>query len=60
VIDLLNAEVHKAMRNADMVEAMVIAGVDIAVSTPEGFGQIIESEMLRWGKLVRALNLRVE
>jgi len=34
--------------------------VDIALSTPEEFGRLIESEMQRWGKLVRALNLKAE
>jgi tripartite-type tricarboxylate transporter receptor subunit TctC len=32
--------------------------VDIALSTPEEFGQLIESEMQRWSKVVRALNLK--
>jgi tripartite-type tricarboxylate transporter receptor subunit TctC len=60
VIDLLNAEVHKAMRLHDMAEAMKNAGVEIALSTPEAFGMLIESEIQRWGKVVRALNLKVE
>jgi len=34
--------------------------VDIALSTPEEFGRLIESEMNRWGKVVRALNLKPE
>lgn len=60
IVDALNAEVHKAMRTPEMVEAMKVVGVDIALSTPEEFARIIESEMQRWGKLVRALNLKVE
>ena len=59
-IDTLNAEVHKAMRRPDMVDAMRGMAVDIALSTPEEFGRLIESEMQRWGKLVRALNLKAE
>ena len=35
-------------------------GVDIELSTPEEFGRLIESEMHRWGKVVRALNLKVQ
>ena len=60
IIDLLNAEAHKAMRRPDTVEAMRGMSVDIALSTPEEFGRLIESEMQRWGKLVRALNLKPE
>jgi tripartite-type tricarboxylate transporter receptor subunit TctC len=35
-------------------------GVEIALGTPEEFGRVIESEMQRWGKLVRTLKLKVE
>ncbi len=60
VIELLNAEVHKAMRSAEMTEAMKNAGAEVALSTPEEFGRLIESEIQRWGKVVRSLNLKAE
>jgi len=58
IVDTLNAEVHKTMRLPVAVEAMHGMGVDIALSTPEEFGRVIESEMQRWGKVIRALNLK--
>jgi tripartite-type tricarboxylate transporter receptor subunit TctC len=60
IIDALNAEVHKAMRRPGAVEAMRGMGVDIALGTPEEFGRIIESEMQRWGKLIRTLGIKAE
>jgi len=60
VIDTLNAEVHKVMRLPATVETMRGMAVDIALGTPEEFGRLIESEMHRWGKLVRSLNLKAE
>ena len=60
VIEFLNAEVHKAMRTPEMAEAMKNVGVDVVLSTPEEFGRMIEAEMQRWGKVVRALNLKLE
>ena len=60
IIDMLNAEVHKAMRRPDTVEAMRGMAVDIELSTPEEFARLIEPEMQRWGKLVRTLNLKAE
>jgi tripartite-type tricarboxylate transporter receptor subunit TctC len=60
VIETLNAEVHKAMRRPDMIDAMSSMAVDIELSTPEEFGRIIEEEMQRWGKVIRALNLKVQ
>jgi tripartite-type tricarboxylate transporter receptor subunit TctC len=58
IIDTLNAESHKVMRQPNSVETMRRMAVDIVLSTPEEFGQLIESEMNRWSKVVRALNLK--
>lgn len=58
VIDMLNAESHKVMLQQNSVNAMRNMAVDISLSTPGEFGSLIESEMQRWGKVVRALNLK--
>lgn len=58
IIDTLNAESHKVMRQPESVEAMRRMAVDIALSTPEEFGRLIESEISRWSKVIRALNLK--
>jgi tripartite-type tricarboxylate transporter receptor subunit TctC len=60
IIEKLNAEVHKMMRTPAAVDAMNRVGVDIELTTPEEFGRVIASEMQRWGKLIRALNLKVQ
>ena len=60
IIELLNAEVHKAMRVPEVVESMKTLGADVVLTTPEGFGSVVASEIKRWGELVRALNLHVE
>jgi len=58
IIDMLNSETHKVMRQPDSVAAMRRMAVDITLSTPEEFGSLIESEMQRWSKVVRALSLK--
>jgi len=58
IIDTLNTEAHKVMRQPDVEETMRRMAVDIELSTPEEFGRLIESEMHRWGKVVRALKLK--
>ena len=60
IIDFLNAEIHKSMRLPEMIESMKNMGVEVALTTPEEFGRIIESEIERWGRLVRKLKLRAE
>ncbi len=58
IIDTLNAESHKVMRQPDSVEAMRRMAVDIVLTSPEEFGKLIESEMQRWSKVIRTLNLK--
>ena len=60
IIELLNAGVHKAMRIPEVGESIKTLGADVVLTTPEGFGNVIASEITRWGELVRALNLQVE
>ena len=58
VIDTLNAESHKVMKRPATEETMRRMAVDIELSTPEEFGRLIESEVQRWSKVIRALNLK--
>ena len=58
VIDALNAESHKVMKQPATVETMRRMAVDIELGTPEEFGRLIESELQRWSKVIRALNLK--
>lgn len=58
IIDTLNAEAHKVMQKPESVEAMRRMAVDIELGTPEEFGRLVESEMQRWGKVIRALKLK--
>jgi tripartite-type tricarboxylate transporter receptor subunit TctC len=59
ILDMLNAETHKVMQQPASVEVMRAMAVDIVLTTQEEFGRLIESELHRWSKVVRALNLTV-
>ncbi|MDP1675137.1 MAG: tripartite tricarboxylate transporter substrate binding protein [Burkholderiales bacterium] len=58
IVSWLNAESHKVMNQQSSMDAMRAMAVDIALSSPEEFGNLIQSEMQRWGKVIRALNLK--
>ncbi len=60
IVAMLNAETHKVMQLPASIEAMRNMAVDIVLTTPEEFGRLIESEIQRWSKVVRALNLTVK
>ncbi|MGZ5034868.1 MAG: tripartite tricarboxylate transporter substrate binding protein [Usitatibacter sp.] len=50
----LNTEITKVLAGAEAKKLMSAAGVDVATSTPEEFGALMQSELDRWGKVVRA------
>src|SRR5258706_8396827 len=54
VIDRLNAEFGKALRNPDVVKRLTEQGIDIIPSTPEQYNAFIKSETARWGEVVKA------
>jgi tripartite-type tricarboxylate transporter receptor subunit TctC len=60
VIALLNQEVVRILTRADAKERLFSAGMDAVVSTPDEFGAIIKSEMIKWGKVIRDAGIRDE
>jgi len=54
VVNRLNAEVNRAMRQSDVVKRLAGEGVDALGSTPDAFGMRIRNEMAKWGAVVKA------
>jgi len=53
VVMKINRETTKALSTPDARKLISSAGVDVATSTPEAFGALMQSELDRWGKVVR-------
>jgi tripartite-type tricarboxylate transporter receptor subunit TctC len=53
VVMKLNADVQKALSTPEARKLMRSAGVDVATSTPEELGALMQSELDRWGKVVK-------
>jgi tripartite-type tricarboxylate transporter receptor subunit TctC len=53
IVMKLNTEITKILSTPDAKKFMSSAGVDVATSTPEEFGALMQSELDRWGKVVR-------
>ena len=53
VVQKLNMEVAKVLSTPDSRKLMSSAGVDVATSTPEELAKLMQSELDRWGKVVR-------
>ena len=53
IVDKLNSSIAKILSTPEAKKLMASAGVDVATSSPEEFGQLMQSELDRWGKVVR-------
>ena len=60
ILDRLNAEVTRALELAEIRDAMGHHGLVVEPMPAEKFNAFIRNEMERNGKIVKALNLRVE
>jgi len=57
-IRLLNQEINRAMKQPDVADKMVAAGLIIVTEPPEFFGDMIKSDYAKYGKLVRDIGFK--
>ena len=59
IIAKLNAELHKALAQPDVKAKLSEQNFSITPSSPEEFGQKINAELDRWGKLIKEANVKL-
>ena len=60
VVEKLHAEMEKIGAMPEVRQRLEAIGFNPVISTPAEFGARIKEEMERWGKVVKAANLRIE
>lgn len=60
IVNRLHQETVQALGVATVREQVAKLGMDVVGSTPEQFAAFLKEENVRWGKVVRDLNLRAE
>jgi tripartite-type tricarboxylate transporter receptor subunit TctC len=60
IVNKLNAEINKALKNPQVVQRFAAAGLDAGGGSPEAFEKLIRSEIPRWRKVAAAANIKVE
>ena len=60
IVSKLNAEIRAMLQTREMRERMLAEGAIAMPSTPEAFGAFIQSEITRWGAVVRSANIRAD
>ena len=60
IVVKLNTEVQKLLANADVREKLLAQGGIPLGGTPEQMAEQIKSDVVKWGKVVRAANVKIE
>ena len=60
IVDRLNAEINAALADATMRRRLEEEGVAVLGGSPADFGKLIADETEKWGRLIRASNIKPE
>jgi tripartite-type tricarboxylate transporter receptor subunit TctC len=60
IVDKLNKEINAALADPRMKARIVDLGGDVLALSPADFGRLIADETEKWGKVIRAANIKAE
>jgi tripartite-type tricarboxylate transporter receptor subunit TctC len=60
VIERLNAETLKALKQKDVIERLQVEGADVAGTTPEEFAEFMRAETAKWGRVVKLSGMKAD
>jgi tripartite-type tricarboxylate transporter receptor subunit TctC len=60
IVDKLNTEINAALADPKMKTRLTELGVAALPGSPADFGKLIASETEKWGKVIRAANIKAE
>ena len=59
IVQKFNADLVRALQDADVKKRFADLGVDAVSSTPEQFAAFIKDEMAKYAKLIKEANIKV-
>lgn len=60
IVNVLSKEMQAAVRKPELRERFIALGIDPAGTTPEEFAAFLRNEVDKWGKVIRAANVKIE
>jgi tripartite-type tricarboxylate transporter receptor subunit TctC len=60
IVTRLNKEIVDILRQPDVAQRLAADGSEPVGSTPEAFGQHIRTEVAKWAKLTKQMNIRMD
>jgi tripartite-type tricarboxylate transporter receptor subunit TctC len=60
IVVKVNASLADSLRSAKVKEILAASGAEPGGGTPEALGRFLQSEIVKWGKVVRAAGITPE
>jgi len=60
IIDRLHKEITQALARAEPRERLFNIGLEVAGGLPDELGALVNSDIVKWGKVIRAAGIRVQ
>ena len=60
IIQRLNSEIIKAARLPDMRKKLEEQGVELMLTTPQAFGDLLKSETVKWAEVIRVTGVKAD
>lgn len=58
LVDFINAELHRALKDRNIAEPLLVQGAEATPSTPEELTRRMRDEQARWMKVIKSQNLK--
>ena len=58
IVARLNAEINAALTLPDVRAKLEAAGIEIQGGTPQDYAALIKSDLVKWGKVVKAAGIQ--
>jgi tripartite-type tricarboxylate transporter receptor subunit TctC len=58
IVNKINAEMQRAVANADFSKQLESIGLEPASSTPKEMGDLIRTELARWTSVIRSAGIK--
>jgi tripartite-type tricarboxylate transporter receptor subunit TctC len=60
IVNKLNSAINSGLADPKLIERLADLGVDPVAITPADFGKLIADDTEKWGKAIRAANIKAE
>jgi len=60
LVDSMNRDIVRVLKEPEIIKRFREQGVEVVASSPAAFGQLVQSEVLKWTQVIRDANIKVE